>query len=70
MNFDKWYNSKLPRQPFNSYKREIKLGWDACKQEVLNIIKESTKDNSCGTSSEELFHSQKIEKLYKKISRL
>ena len=37
-NFDQWFQEKMPRQPIESYKKNVRLGWVACKEEVLKIL--------------------------------
>lgn len=41
MNFEEWFAAELPRQPLKTYKEDIKLGWDACKKEILEILSEN-----------------------------
>ncbi len=56
--FKEWYQKTNPRQPLYSYEKEIKLGWDGCKEEVLKMIKESTTINGIevyfGTNEERI----------------
>ncbi len=43
LKFHEWYQTKCPRQPIHAYEKEIKLGWDGCKEEILKILKEKSK---------------------------
>ena len=36
--FKNFWLTQKDRQPISTYERDVKLGWDACKQEVLKII--------------------------------
>lgn len=41
MNFEKWYKNWCGRDYYDGQPNsgELKIGWDACKNEILEIIK-------------------------------
>jgi hypothetical protein len=65
--FYEWYKT-INRQPIHSYEKEIKLGWDGCKGEVIKMIENSTTINGIeiyfGTNEE------RIKNLIKEIKEL
>lgn len=61
--FKKWWTEEQKeRQPISTYEQEVKMGWDACKQKVWEILKENTK-NPNFTTADIIKAIEEIEKL-------
>jgi hypothetical protein len=39
MNFEEWYESEWKKRGYAHNKVDCKLAWDACRKELLNIVK-------------------------------
>lgn len=65
MNFEEWYNKHIENHPYIVHPNYglSKASWDACKDEVLKLLKNSQIENIDLTDIE-------IAQLFKKIEKL
>lgn len=62
--FERWWTEKqLERQPLNDYEKNARMGWDACKEEVLKILERNWTGLDLSINSCDQYYIDEIKKL-------